>query len=222
MFKFGVIAVLTLAVCIAADPIRQKPLRRRVSARQQVQPTPAPTGYPLAGVTPEIPFELPTETEKTDIVYGPPEIDTLQPDEVNSTPEDNIQQPDDVYGPPETVGQEPDEVYGPPEFQTVQPHGVYGAPENEAIPEIVENVAQEDEEAEEEVKEVAEDLDEEGEKDVVDENDVVISVSSTFAKPERLIYQRFPQRRQPPNAVPALLTREKIIKPANFVYRARF
>ncbi|XP_065365577.1 fibrous sheath CABYR-binding protein [Calliphora vicina] len=226
MFKFTAIVVLAFAICVAADPIRQKPLRRRVSARQQVLPTPAPTGYPTAGVTPEIPFELPTETEKPEIVtqqpdevYGPPEVDAQQPDEVYGPPESETQQPDEVYGPPEAEAQQPDEVYGPPESQTVQPDDVYGPPETDAVPEIIEEVA---EETEDETEELAEDLEEVDEEIIVDENGAVISVSNTFEKPARLVYQRFPQRRQPPTAVPARLTKVKVIKPANFVYTARF
>ncbi|XP_037805488.1 uncharacterized protein LOC119599684 [Lucilia sericata] len=194
MFKFTTIVVLALAICVAADPIRQKPLRRRVLARQEVLPTPAPTGYPVAGVTPEIPFELPTETEHTDFVtqqpdevYGPPEFDAKQPDEAE------VQKPDEVYGPPET--QQPDEVYGPPEA--------------DATPEIIEEVEEEADE-ETDAEEVAEDLDEEV---VVDEN--------TFEAPARLVAQRFPQRRRLV-AVPARLTKAKVVKPVNFVYTARF
>ncbi|XP_037805486.1 uncharacterized protein LOC119599681 [Lucilia sericata] len=193
MFKFTAIVVLALAICVVADPIRQKPLRRRVSARQETLPTPAPTGYPAAGVTPEIPFELPTENEHTDFVtqqpdevYGPPEFDAQQPDEAE------VQQPDEVYGPPEFNAQQPDEVYGPPEADTT--------------PEIIEEVAEEETDAEE----VAEDLDEEV---VVDEN--------TFEAPARLVTQRFPQRRRLV-AVPARLTKAKVVKPKNFVYTARF
>ncbi|XP_023293292.2 uncharacterized protein LOC111676578 [Lucilia cuprina] len=145
MFKFTAIVVLALAICVAADPIRQKNLRRRVSARQEVLPTPAPTGYPAAGVTPEIPFELPTENEQTDFV---------------------TQQPDEVYGPPEFEAQQPDEVYGPPEADVQQPDEVYGPPETDATPEIIEEVEEEAEE-ETDAEEVAEDLDEEV---VVDEN----------------------------------------------------
>ncbi|XP_037805481.1 fibrous sheath CABYR-binding protein-like [Lucilia sericata] len=228
MFKFTAIVVLALAICVVADPIRQKPLRRRVSARQQALPTPAPTGYPAAGVTPEIPFELPTETEKPEIVtqqpdevYGPPEVDAQQPDEVYGPPETETQQPDEVYGPPEAEVQQPDEVYGPPETETQQPDEVYGPPETDATPEIVEVVPVEAEE-ETEAEEVAEDLDEVDEEIVVDENGAVISVSNTFEKPARLVYQRFPQRRQPPTAVPARLTKAKVVKPVNFVYTARF
>ncbi|XP_037805509.1 uncharacterized protein LOC119599691 [Lucilia sericata] len=188
MFKFTAIVVLALAICVVADPIRQKPLRRRVSARQEALPTPAPTGYPVAGVTPEIPFELPTETEHTDFV-------TQQPDEVYGPPEFDAQQPDEVH--------QPDEVYGPPETQ--QPDEVYGPPEADATPEIIEEV-----EEETDAEELAEDLDEEV---VVDEN--------TFEVPARLVTQRFPQRRRL-FAVPARLTKAKVVKPVNFVYTAQF
>ncbi|KAM7356315.1 uncharacterized protein ACRADG_002120 [Cochliomyia hominivorax] len=201
MLKYTAIVVLALAFCVAADPIRNRPLRRRVLARQEALPTPAPTGYPPAGVTPEIPFELPSETEKPqqpDEVYGPPETDVAA-------------QPDEVYGPPETdVAAQPDEVYGPPETEaTQQPDEVYGPPEADAEPEIVEEEVL--------IVEEPEDLGE-VEEEIIVEDGTVIAVE----KPARLVYQRFPQRRQPPTAVPARLTKAKLVRPANFVYTARF
>ncbi|XP_022221166.2 predicted GPI-anchored protein 58 [Drosophila obscura] len=58
-----------------------------------VSPTAASAPYPPAGVTPEVPFDLPTETEaQPDLTYGPPA------------------EPDNTYGPPA----EPDNTYGPP------------------------------------------------------------------------------------------------------------
>ncbi|KAM7348890.1 uncharacterized protein ACRADG_008052 [Cochliomyia hominivorax] len=205
MFKFTVICVLALALCVAADPIRQRPLRRRAFARQEALPTPAPTGYPEAGVTPEIPFDLPTEAKQ-------PEFVNQQSDEVFDTPETEAQQPDEVYGPPETdLAHQPDAVYGPPETesdaQTEQPL------ETEAEPEDVEEIDAEE-------VELAEELDEIDDEVAVDDNGAVLSVSNTFEQPARLVFQRFPQRRQLP--VPARLTRAKFVKPAKFPYTARF
>lgn len=210
MFKLSLIVVLALALCVVAEPIRQRPLRRRVSARQEALPSPRPTGYAPAGVTPEIPFELPTETEKPvteaqqpDEVYGPPEAETIKPDEVYGPPETDAQQPDEVYGPPEAETQEPDAVYGPPESEAQQPDEIYGPPETV---DVVDNAI----ETEEEAEEIPADLEQVEEEVAVDENGEVVAA--------RLVFQR----RQPVKAAPARLTKAKLIKPANFVYTARF
>lgn len=240
MLKKSLVLILAVAICcVVADPIRQKPLRRRVSARQQLaQPTPAPTGYPPAGVTPEVPFELPTETQEPDAVYGPPEAqpeEQPQPDEVYGPPETEAQQPDEVYGPPETTEtQQPDEVYGPPETtDTQQPDEVYGPPETEANPtDVAEEFPEQEvpvvQPSEEEQDEEAEDVDEAEEEVVINDDGSVIAISTTFdqgdieERPARLVYQRFPQRRQPPTSVPARLRIAKIRQPINFVYTTRY
>ncbi|XP_017134695.1 mucin-7 [Drosophila miranda] len=68
-----------------------------------VAPTPASAPYPPAGITPEVPFDLPTETEaQPDLTYGPP----AEPDNTYGPPAE----PDNTYGPPA----EPDNTYGPP------------------------------------------------------------------------------------------------------------
>ncbi|KAH8405320.1 hypothetical protein KR222_005346, partial [Zaprionus bogoriensis] len=85
-----------------------------VSQRQEAAP------YPPAGLTPDPPFELPTEQEanfpQPDLTYGPPEE---QPELVYGPPEE---QPELVYGPPE---EQPVLVYGPPDV----PEEIYGPPE---------------------------------------------------------------------------------------------
>lgn len=227
MLHLKVILVLAVAICaIVADPIRQKPLRNRILARQQIQPNVASAGYPPAGVTPSTPFDLPTETEQPDTVYGPPEIEeAAQPDNVYGPPEIETQQPDTVYGPPEVETQEPDSVYGPPDAQTEQPDLIYGPPETDAN--TVEGEAK-IESSQEETVEEAEDLDEVEEEVLLDEDGSIIAISTTFGvgntetKPARLVYQRFPQSRQQPTAVPARLTKGKILRPSNVVYTARY
>ncbi|XP_061400621.1 splicing factor, arginine/serine-rich 19-like [Musca vetustissima] len=199
MLKKFLIVFLAVAICFAAaDPIRQKPLRRRVSARQEVAPpTPAPTGYPPAGVTPEIPFELPTETEKPE------------------------PQPDEVYGPPEPQEPQPDEVYGPPETTETNTDAAEEFPQEQAPEEEV--VVPVEEELEEEAE--AEDVDEVEEEVLLNDDGTVIAVSTSFdqgEKPARLVYQRFPQRRQPPASVPARLRLAKIRQPAAIVYTTRY
>ena len=197
MFKLTAIVFLCLGLCIVADPIREKPLRNSVLDRAQQQTIPAPTGYPPAGVTPEIPFELPTETENPRV--------TEKPDVIYAPAETEAEQPNEIYGPPESNPQLPNET---PEDKTMQP-------EIGTTPEIIET-ADEDEE-EESVNEFVEDLD-----DASDADNTVISVATTFEKPARLVYQRFPQSRQPPTAVPARLRKEGPFKPINFVYTSRF
>lgn len=140
---FTIIAVIAVSLAlVTAGPAQLRQAKRsgalrvqkiRKSARQEVAPSPAP--YPPAGVTPEIPFELPTETEKPfapeptpDQTYGPPEP---TPDQTYGPPEPT---PDQTYGPPEPT---PDQTYGPPETDEpaiTEPDQTYGPPETEATP----------------------------------------------------------------------------------------
>ncbi|EDV52705.1 proline-rich extensin-like protein EPR1 [Drosophila erecta] len=70
-----------------------------------IAPTPASAPYPPSGVTPEVPFDLPTETEaQPDLTYGPP-----------AEPDNTYGPPDNTYGPPA----EPDNTYGPPADDSV-------------------------------------------------------------------------------------------------------
>ncbi|XP_017001265.2 zinc finger protein jing homolog [Drosophila takahashii] len=85
-----VVLVLSLIALGTAEP-----LRRRFSARQEeAPPSPSPTGYPEAGVTPSVPFDLPSSTVKPENTYLPP---------------------DNTYGPPDNTYGPPDNTYGPPE-----------------------------------------------------------------------------------------------------------
>lgn len=107
MYKYTALLALlfaaTLAVVQAEPPRFRAALRRapgRFFARQEAEiavsaddapPAVAadqPAPYPAAGVTPSIPFDLPTETEAPlpDEVYGPPAEEPT---------------PDPTYGPPE-------------------------------------------------------------------------------------------------------------------------
>ncbi|KAL7731440.1 hypothetical protein ACLKA6_010595 [Drosophila palustris] len=125
-FKFtsSLLILAAIAAVTLAEPAR---LRNRSSrfqlARQEaappapvdpavdIAPTPASAPYPPAGVTPAIPFDLPTETEteaQPDLTYGPPA------------------EPDNTYGPPAA---EPDNTYGPP---AVEPDNTYGPPADAA------------------------------------------------------------------------------------------
>uniref|UniRef100_A0A0A1WIP3 DUF4794 domain-containing protein n=1 Tax=Zeugodacus cucurbitae TaxID=28588 RepID=A0A0A1WIP3_ZEUCU len=111
MYKYTALLALlfaaTLAVVQAEPPRFRAALRRapgRFLARQEAEvadsPDDAPPAvaadqpapYPPAGVTPSIPFDLPTETEAP--------------------------LPDEVYGPPEEEDPTPDPTYGPPEETT--------------------------------------------------------------------------------------------------------
>uniref|UniRef100_A0A1I8NN09 DUF4794 domain-containing protein n=1 Tax=Stomoxys calcitrans TaxID=35570 RepID=A0A1I8NN09_STOCA len=211
-----VIALILAAVicCSAAKSLHQKTFfKRRILARQQLEPT--PTGYPPAGVTPVVPFDLPTETQEPDTVYGPPEA---EPDVINGPPE----QPDSVYGPPTVSTEEvqPDIVYEPPiqAANDPQPDTVYGSPDNEAPQPDIDNATEFPEE-EEEVEQEPEDVDDAEEEVLLNDDGTVIAISTTFdksnvdAKPARLVYQRFPQRRQPPTSVPARLRLARIRQP---------
>ncbi|XP_017861134.1 PREDICTED: uncharacterized protein LOC108612684 isoform X2 [Drosophila arizonae] len=98
---------LFVALCAAASLDASEAARLRfpgpVLQRQEAAP------YPPAGLTPDPPFELPTEQPadfpQPDLTYGPPEE---QPELVYGPPEE---QPELVYGPP-------DDTYGPPELPT--------------------------------------------------------------------------------------------------------
>lgn len=115
---------LFVALCAAASLDASEAARLRfpgpVLQRQEAAP------YPPAGLTPDPPFELPTEQPadfpQPDLTYGPPEE---QPELVYGPPEE---QPELVYGPPDDVYGPPDETYGPPAVEEV-PDETYGPPE---------------------------------------------------------------------------------------------
>ncbi|XP_023309269.2 fibronectin-binding protein A [Lucilia cuprina] len=148
-----VIIAIALAL-VAAEPPRFRQSKRfgslkiknnrKVLARQEQASEAALSSapYPPAGVTPEIPFDLPTETEapvaEPADTYGPPEP---TPDQTYGPPE---QTPDETYGPPEPT---PDETYGPPEAEEVpaitEPDNTYGPPTTDDQPAIEEPEAEE-------------------------------------------------------------------------------
>ncbi|XP_034483197.1 pollen-specific leucine-rich repeat extensin-like protein 2 [Drosophila innubila] len=93
-----------------------------VLQRQEAAP------YPPAGLTPDPPFELPTEQEanfpQPDLTYGPPEE---QPELTYGPPEE---EPELIYGPPDEVYGPPDDTYGPPAVEDL-PDQTYGPPAND-------------------------------------------------------------------------------------------
>ncbi|EDW72665.1 uncharacterized protein Dwil_GK17126 [Drosophila willistoni] len=168
MLKQILATILLFSALSHAEPLR----RRNFSARQveaPSPPSPAPTGYPLAGVTPEIPFDLPSST-------------------VEPQPEINYLPPDNTYGPPA----EPDNVYGPPtNDEDIAPPTVEDEEEQQPEDDIakqqpVDDVPPQDEE-EDVLVEVAE-----------DGTVIAVSTTLDQPQSGRL-YQRFPQgnRRQP-------------------------
>jgi len=115
-FTCSLLLIAAIAAVSLAEPARfQSRSSRFQFARQEqapeeqaapadpsadIAPTPASAPYPPAGVTPEVPFDLPTETEaQPDLTYGPP-----------AEPDNTYGPPDNTYGPPA----EPDNTYGPP------------------------------------------------------------------------------------------------------------
>lgn len=128
-FKFTTSALFILAAVAAvavAEParLRQRSSRLRLARQEEapvaaatepsvdIAPTQASAPYPPAGVTPAIPFDLPTETEaQPDLTYGPPAAE-----------------PDNTYGPPPAA--EPDNTYGPP--PAAEPDNTYGPPADDA------------------------------------------------------------------------------------------
>ncbi|XP_011184782.2 proline-, glutamic acid- and leucine-rich protein 1 [Zeugodacus cucurbitae] len=251
MFKPIVGLLLLVALCAAEAPTRfrtaaRRPVGARVRflARQEAAPAPAPapTGYPAAGVTPEIPFDLPTSTAQPDLTYLPPD---------NTYGPPSPPQPDATYGLPA-----PHSTYGPPTEAPVTPDAVYGPPDNTYLPpeesvterdvDLAVDVPAEEEEEEATVEEqqpsepepeVSDEPKEEAEAPVenkeeeeelfvaVAEDGSVIAVSNSFdaqdqaaaEQPARLVFQRFPQgrRRAPASApVPARLIKARRVAPA--------
>ncbi|XP_023173086.2 E3 ubiquitin-protein ligase RNF12-B [Drosophila hydei] len=178
------ILLLSLAVLVASEPLRQRFVPRRGLARQEqaALPSPAPTGYPEAGVTPEVPFELPSSTAQPEARYLPP---------------------DNTYGPP-------DSVYGPPTSVDEQPQ-LDDLPEPQPEPEqaIETDDIPEEETPVDAKQQPAEDVDEEPVLVQVAEDGTVIAVSTTLDQPDdkkpARIYQRFPQARRRQQPVPERL-----------------
>ncbi|KAH8270176.1 hypothetical protein KR018_005204, partial [Drosophila ironensis] len=173
-----VILIVSLAVLGGAEP-----LRHRVSARQvQDLPSPAPTGYPEAGITPSVPFDLPT-----------------------AKPESTYLPPDNTYGPPANTYGPPDNTYGPPEGDYVSEpaEGPEPLPENPVETDDI-SPAEEEETPEEGSKL----LPEEDEPQVeVTEDGSVIVLASSFDNPQSArFFQRFPQGRRRDVPVPQRLT----------------
>lgn len=249
MFKLIAGLLLLLELCAAEAPTRFRTAARRPAgarmrffARQETAPAPAPapTGYPAAGVTPEIPFDLPSSTVKPDVTYLPPD---------NTYGPPSPPQPATTSGPPA-----PHSTYGPPPETPVTPDAVYGPPDNTYLPPeesvterdlgLAFDVADEEEEEEATVEEqepsepqpeVSDEPKEEVETTVeneeeklfvaVAEDGSVIAVSNSFdaqgqaaaQQPARLVFQRFPQgrRRGPAGAtVPARLLKARRVAPA--------
>ncbi|XP_037940193.1 extensin-like [Teleopsis dalmanni] len=144
MAKFyTILAVLAVSLALVnAEPPRFRNARRngqlrfnngrRFFARQEVAPAPADAApaaapYPPAGVTPETPFDLPTETEapivQPDDTYGPPDQTYGPPDQTYGPPDQTYGPPDQTYGPPpaeQEILPEPDNTYGPPDAVDAQ------------------------------------------------------------------------------------------------------
>ncbi|XP_068148936.1 uncharacterized protein [Drosophila tropicalis] len=90
--------------------------------------------YPPAGITPNPPFDLPTEEQpvafpQPDVTYGPP-------DQTYGPPDQTYGPPDQTYGPPDQTYGPPDQTYGPPDAEEVEvvPAETYGPPPPTAQP----------------------------------------------------------------------------------------
>lgn len=190
MFKATstVLLLVGLAALANSAQVRQRFVPRRGLARQEQAPlpSPAPTGYPEAGITPEVPFELPSSTAQPEVNYLPP---------------------DNTYGPP-------DSVYGPPaSVDEVQPEQLpEPEPEQEQEPEPA--VETDDIPASEEDDVVVDAKQQPADEDIlveVAEDGTVIAVSTTLDQPENpsvksaRFYQRFPQGRRRQQPVPQRL-----------------
>ncbi|XP_033149618.1 pollen-specific leucine-rich repeat extensin-like protein 2 [Drosophila busckii] len=118
---------LIFAICsVLSIQVNAARLRFPGPVLQQQEAAP----YPPAGLTPDPPFELPTEQAanypEPDLTYGPP-------DEVYGPP-------DEVYGPPDEVYGPPDNTYGPPTEQ-VNVSETYLPPQSSSTSESLVNLA---------------------------------------------------------------------------------
>ncbi|XP_017042280.1 extensin [Drosophila ficusphila] len=189
-----VILILGLVALSSAEP-----LRRRFSARQEeAPPSPSPTGYPAAGVTPSVPFDLPSSTPKPESTYLPPD-NTYGP-------------PDNTYGPPDNTYGPPDNTYGPPEADSVPVPDPESEPQPENPIETDDIPETEDESVDEAKLQPADEDAEEDEPQLkVLEDGTVIVVASSLDQPQpqpvqsARLYQRFPQGRSSRQPVPQRL-----------------
>lgn len=118
ILKNTVLLLIVLILIAKEERILAAPQHRGDMVEEKMLPEVTP--YPLAGIRPEVPFELPTETMKPtpDPVYGPPPqfttiisisaVDDLS-DHLNDP---SFIKPDIVYGPPllPDVNREPNEI----------------------------------------------------------------------------------------------------------------
>lgn len=183
----ALILVLSLVALSTAEPLRRRFLARQVEAPA----APAPTGYPEAGVTPSVPFDLPSSTAKPENTYLPP---------------------DNTYGPPDNTYGPPDNTYGPPEADFVP----VPDPEPEALPEnpieTDDIPAPEDEVADgAKLQPSDEDAEEDEPQLEVTEDGTVIVLATSLDRPQppadqsARLYQRFPQGRRRQLPVPQRL-----------------
>ncbi|XP_016990822.1 proline-rich receptor-like protein kinase PERK14 [Drosophila rhopaloa] len=180
-----VILVLSLMALSSAEP-----LRRRFSARQEeAPPSPSPTGYPEAGITPSVPFDLPSSTAKPESTYLPP---------------------DNTYGPPDNTYGPPDNTYGPPEVDSVPVLDSQPEPQPEN-PIETDDIPETEDESVDGAKLQPADADAEEDQPLVEvaEDGTVIVVASSLDQPQTAqsarLYQRFPQGRRYRQPVPQRL-----------------
>lgn len=193
MFKATATVLLLLGLAALANSahVRQRFVPRSGLARQEqaALPSPAPTGYPEAGITPEVPFDLPSSTAQPEVNYLPPD-NTYGP-------------PDSVYGPPASVDEVQLEQLPEPEPEL----------EQELVPEPEPAVGTDEIPAPEEDEVVVDAKQQPTDEDLlieVAEDGTVIAVSTTLDQPEDSVksarfYQRFPQGRRRQQPVPQRL-----------------
>lgn len=110
VFGFLVLALVAASCSAEAPRFRKANFRNRqfrfflrqeeAPVETEVESKPADAPYPPAGVTPETPLELPTETQQPAQEYGPPAVEEPAPAQ--------------EYGPPAVEEPAPAQEYGPP------------------------------------------------------------------------------------------------------------
>ncbi|XP_034482666.1 uncharacterized protein LOC117788109 [Drosophila innubila] len=182
------ILLLGFAVLASSEPLRQRFVPRRGLARQELAapPSPAPTGYPEAGITPDVPFDLPSSTAQPEVNYLPPD-NTYGP-------------PDSVYGPPTSADEAVDTAQPDAELETESEPEQPIETDDISVPEYETPGEAKQQPAEEQEEDVLVEVSEDG---------TVIAVSTTLDQPEEnksaRFYQRFPQGRRRQQPVPQRL-----------------
>lgn len=237
MFTIIQLTLLVVTIsCSIAEPINHHFMfRKSANILAHIKPDQHSNtfnGYAPAGVTPSVPFELPTETKQPDTAYASPEtVQTGQPDNAYGPPNDIIaaqDHPDAVYGPPGIDHSQQSGVVNPlPSASRPQPSDFYGVPNVRTTTDI-DNTTPEFDDPVEGTTPAIEISDVDNDTLLVSLNDdgSLVEVSSTLDKDNvreipvtgQIIYQRHLAKSQPIRAIPQRFSQRKLLHPINIIY----